>query len=128
MKTVPMGWPIPAIANTPLVSVKEMVRLDEDSETRDDGLTSKGAMFLNTFILNCQLAVEARHVERRRMLKDALHEHVRTVFGERLDGLVDAATDELYSRLVEAPDPDPTDDEFEADTPDGLDLPPMDDE
>ena len=127
--TIPLGMPITAIANSPLLTVSEMVDAEDDSETREDGLTMKAALYYNQFILNSQLAVKARDVERHRMLKEALHAHVRTVFDERLNGLIDEATDELYQQMMApAPDPEPDEWEWEADTPEGLDLPPPDDD
>lgn len=99
--------PITAIANTPLPLGYE----PED-------------LLLRRFILNAQQSVSANNVKRHRMLKDALHAHVQTAFGEAIDSLVAIAADELYTRLTAKGCAVP--DEFEADEPDGslpLDLP-----
>jgi len=105
MTAVPNGFASPAYAAT------KLPLYDQSNE----------AIYLRQFILNCQLAVKANEVKKHRMLKDAIHAHIQTCFGEAMDAMVDDAAHALYEKLCACPE-----DELEADSPDpyDLDLPP----
>lgn len=106
---IPLGIASPALAATPL---------PEGHDT--------SALYLRTFLLNCQLAVKANEVARHQMLKNQLHAFVAERFGDALDAMVEDAAIALYDRLTAKEESEDEWPEQEADEPDGslpLDLP-----
>lgn len=114
--TTPFGIASVQLASTPLPDIHNTVEGIQPGELP----STDAAIYLRAFLLNCQQAVKANEVAKRRQLKDALHAHIQEAFGEALDALIDEATDTLYEKLKT----DPAEEwpEQEADTPDNLPL------
>lgn len=112
--TTPFGIASVQLASTPLPDIHNTVEGVQPGELP----STDAAIYLRHWLLNCQLAVKANEVAKRRQLKDALHAHIRETMGEALEALIDEATDGLMEKLrcCEIPD------DFEADTPDNLPL------
>jgi hypothetical protein len=83
-----------------------------------------GALYLRRWLLDLREQVKANDVEKHRMLRQAIHQHIEREFHESLAAMVEDATNGLYDRLCAIPD------EFEADDTDDLplDLPAPDNE